>query len=898
MDSIDKRVKPVRCNLKIGQILLATTLFLLVGSLSFAQKEITVQDVLKWNRITESVISDNGSYIAVKMEPWKGSSTVKLYNNKGKELFSADSSSNVQFAGGSDFLVFKKQGKKTSSLHTYSIKNRESTIIDSVKTFNLSKSNNSILIAHKQDSTLVVGTLGSALHSLSRKVGAYTVSENENAILFFEKSDLVKNSNVSSKGNSKVIKYFFEDISNLKKNSFLREAVVDTLWSGSDSVSLLALSEDGAIASFVANNKLYVKEQLEKLNEIASGVSKKRELKFSQDGSKLYFGLEREKPKKDTTISKEDFPEVNIWNWNEDVQFTVQLANKERDLNASDLAVYTFEKESWFQITNDFVTHTLLVEKGNSPLVIALSDKNYSLERMWTGRSKFDVHIFDTYLERGLFALKGVDGMPRVSPAGKFLFWYSAPDSAWFTYSLERSEKIKITSPNEIAAFNQTNDVPDWPSSYSFAGWTEDDKQILIYDRYNIWAVDPFGKSKPVNLTVNGLEKKTSYRYIQTNPLEEFIDLSSPLLLSGFDNTTKGYGYYSAKGLDGTVAPEFLYGGEFMLNTPIKAKESHSYIFTKETFEEFPDILFTNNNFKKVTAITQANPQQKNFIWGTARLIKWTSHDGIELEGVLYLPENFNPSIKYPMVVNFYEKNSHNLYSHRIPEAHRSTIDYHTYNSSGYVIFNPDVVYKDGYPGESAFNAVMPGITKVIEMGFVNPKKIGAQGHSWGGYQVAYLATRTNLFAAIESGAPVVNMFSAYGGIRWGTGLNRSFQYEHQQSRIGATPWESPLRYMENSPLFTMDKVTSPILIMHNDNDGHVPWYQGIEYFVALKRLRKPVWMLNYTGEIHWPQKMKNKVDFQIRMKQFFDHYLKDAPAPKWMDQGISAIELDAQTGY
>ncbi|MDD2420326.1 MAG: prolyl oligopeptidase family serine peptidase, partial [Bacteroidales bacterium] len=302
--------------------------------------------------------------------------------------------------------------------------------------------------------------------------------------------------------------------------------------------------------------------------------------------------------------------------------------------------------------------------------------------------------------------------------------------------------------------------------------------------------------------------------------------------------------------------------------------------------------------FSKNTKITEANGQQGDFIWGSAELVEWTSYDGVQLQGVVYKPENHDPLKRYPVIVNFYDKNSATLHSYRTPEAHRSTVDYHWYNSHGYVIFNPDVVYKDGYPGESAFNAVMPGISKLIEEGIADPERIGAQGHSWGGYQVAYLATRTNLFAAIESGAPVVNMYSAYGGIRWGTGLNRSFQYEHQQSRIGKTPWESPLRYMENSPIFTMDKVNTPILIMHNDQDGHVPWYQGIEFFVALKRLRKPVWLLNYTGEVHWPQKLKNKIDFQLRMKQFFDHYLKDAPAPQWMEPGISAIELETKTGY
>jgi len=420
---------------------------------------------------------------------------------------------------------------------------------------------------------------------------------------------------------------------------------------------------------------------------------------------------------------------------------------------------------------------------------------------------------------------------------------------------------------------------------------------MLVNDRYDIWLVDPQAKEKPVNLTLDGRAKKITYRYRSSEGESDSLDLSQMLLLTGFSNLTKADGYYSITWGEHRE-PQLLYTGNFMLSPPVKAKKSNNYIFTKESFTEFPDIHYSDCNFKKPVRVSDANPQQKNYIWGTAELVKWTSNDGIELEGVIYKPENFDPAKKYPMIVNFYDKNSSTLYSHRVPEPHRSTIDYHLYTSNGYVVFNPDIVYREGYPGESAFNAVMPGISTILNMGFVDPKRIGAQGHSWGGYQVAYLATRTSLFAAIESGAPVVNMFSAYGGIRWGTGLNRSFQYEHQQSRIGKTPWESPLRYIENSPLFTMDKVTTPILIMHNDMDGHVPWYQGIEYFVALKRLQKPVWLLNYTGEIHWPQKMGNKVDFQIRMMQFFNHYLKGDPMPKWMAPGLSAIDLDYETGY
>lgn len=331
----------------------------------------------------------------------------------------------------------------------------------------------------------------------------------------------------------------------------------------------------------------------------------------------------------------------------------------------------------------------------------------------------------------------------------------------------------------------------------------------------------------------------------------------------------------------------------------MKAKDANRLLFTKERFDVFPDIFAADINLKKPIQLTQGIRQQKPFVWGTAELLSWVTLDGDTIEGVLYKPEGFDPKRKYPMIVNFYERNSETLHKYRMPEPHRSTIDYHLYLSNGYLVFNPDVRYKvDGFPGEDCYNCVMSGIASLATPGFVDMKHIGAQGHSWGGYQVAYLATRTDLFAAIESGAPVVNMFSAYGGIRWGSGLNRSFQYEHTQSRIGGTPWDAPTRYFENSPLFLMDKVKTPILIMHNDQDGHVPWYQGIEYFIALKRLQKPVWMLNYTGEPHWPLHIANKIDFQKRMFQFFNHYLKGAAQPQWMKEGVPAVKQPYELGY
>ncbi|HAY36815.1 MAG TPA: S9 family peptidase, partial [Bacteroidetes bacterium] len=207
------------------------------------------------------------------------------------------------------------------------------------------------------------------------------------------------------------------------------------------------------------------------------------------------------------------------------------------------------------------------------------------------------------------------------------------------------------------------------------------------------------------------------------------------------------------------------------------------------------------------------------------------------------------------------------------------------------------IPYKTGYPGESAMNAIMPGITSLIDQGFVDRDRIGTQGHSWGGYQIAYMVTQTDLFAAAEAGAPVSNMTSAYGGIRWASGMSRMFQYERTQSRIGGTLWDAQQRYIHNSPLFQADKVKTPLLMMHNDEDGAVPWYQGIEYFVALRRLGQPVWMLNYNGAGHGLSDLDDRRDWQIRMQQFFDHYLMDAPAPVWMERGVPAVDKGKTMG-
>jgi dipeptidyl aminopeptidase/acylaminoacyl peptidase len=202
-------------------------------------------------------------------------------------------------------------------------------------------------------------------------------------------------------------------------------------------------------------------------------------------------------------------------------------------------------------------------------------------------------------------------------------------------------------------------------------------------------------------------------------------------------------------------------------------------------------------------------------------------------------------------------------------------------------LFLPDVRFEVGRPGFSAAKAIVPGVQKLVDLGIAAPEAVGLHGHSWSGYQTAFIVTQTDLFAAAIAGAPVSNMTSAYSGIRWESGMARQFQYEKSQSRLGGSLWEARNRYIDNSPVFFADRINTPLLIMHGDDDGAVTWYQSIEFYLALRRLEKDAIFLQYRGEPHHLQKYPNKLDYAIKMKEYFDHYLKGAPAPAWIEQGV-----------
>ncbi|RYZ92131.1 MAG: S9 family peptidase, partial [Sphingobacteriaceae bacterium] len=366
---------------------------------------------------------------------------------------------------------------------------------------------------------------------------------------------------------------------------------------------------------------------------------------------------------------------------------------------------------------------------------------------------------------------------------------------------------------------------PNNPAPYGIIGWHQLDSFAYVYDRYDIWKLDPTGRVKPINITRNGRANKDVYRYVKLDAEERYFITGQPIYLRVQNEKTKSVSLYQGYLNDKLVLKPIAESPANNYGLLAKAKEVPMVIYTKESFTNSPDLYFYNG--EKTSRLSEINKQQSSYNWGTSELYKWKTFTGKQSEGILYKPEDFDPKKKYPMIIYFYEKLTDGLNSYIAPTPTPSRLNIPFYVSRGYLVFAPDITYTKGQPRKDAYNYIVSGAQALAKNAWVDAKNIAIQGQSWGGYQVAALITQTNMFKAAWAGAPVANMTSAYGGIRWESGNNRQFQYEKGQSRMGATLWEAPQKYIDQSPLFHLPKVKTPLVIMANDADGAVPWYQG-----------------------------------------------------------------------
>lgn len=698
--------------------------------------------------------------------------------------------------------------------------------------------------------------------------------------------------------------------------------LTDTLSRGGNEFLNFTMSDDGLQVAYVAEREAkpkdlqrfyklwYFKEGMDSAillaDRFSAGmhlgmtVSKEASLNFSRNGRRLFFGTAPIQPPKDTTLVEIDQPKLDIWHYKDDYLQTVQLRRLDQDLKKNYLAVYNLAKNTIHQLANEELPQVIQTDEGDGDTFIGVTDYGKRIESQWQGYTRKDIYAIDVNNGEKKLVKENLYGTVYPSSTGKYILWYDREKKNYFTWN--GNETRNISAKIKVPLYDEKNDVPDLPRQYGVMGWEKEDSSVFVYDRFDIWQIDP-AAIRPPSVFESGQhyrKKNIRMRYVKTNPEERFISNSDSLLFHLFnENDKKESLHYTT--LSAHPLTQIFTEGSLKFGTVLKAKNWDKFIYTKETFIKSPDLYVLNKTANSELdfeeQLTEINPQQQNYKWGTAELIKWKAYNGKQATGIVYKPDDFDPKKKYPMICYFYEELSDNLNNYIPPAPIRSAINVSFFVSRGYIIFMPDIEYKIGHPGKSAYDYIVSGARALVKKGWVDSTRMAIQGHSWGGYQVAQLVTMTKMFKAAWSGAPVANMTSAYGGIRWETGLNREFQYEKTQSRIGATLWEKPQLYIENSPLFHLKNVSTPLVILHNDNDGAVPWYQGIELFTAMRRLGKKVWLFNYNGQGHGLTDRVDKLDYQVRMQQFFDWILKGEKPAEWISEGLPAVKKGKDLG-
>ena len=632
-------------------------------------------------------------------------------------------------------------------------------------------------------------------------------------------------------------------------------------------------------------------------------VSDKGDVNFSYSGERLFVGL-APKPIKyayeeDSTLLKEDRPDVDVWVYNDPYVQPMQKNNLGREKNRTYAALVDLANEQLIPIETPMLQDVNIYSREDHDYYLATDDSPYRVQFTWDVQLPSDVYKVDAATGEAELLIEGIKGYSSLSPGGKYVLIYNLEDSHWYSLEVASKNLINLTEGLPVTFANELHDSPSLANPNGAAGWADNDAAVYLYDRYDIWKVDPSGKAKATNVTKGkGRDGKIRYRHVRLDREATTINTDEPAVVSVFNEWTKASGYARVDFANGSE-PETLVVEDMRVYGLTKAKNADRVMVRKSTYREYPEVYVANDlDMTGLKKLSEVGKQIEPYNWGTAELIEFESgYDGEVMQAVLYKPENFDPNKKYPMIVYFYERLSQTLHSHRSPAPSASTVNIPYYVSNDYLVLVPDIKYEIGHPGRSAMNHVIPATKAVVAKGFVNEDKMAIQGQSWGGYQVAHIVTRTDMFAAAGAGAPVSNMTSAYGGVRWGSGMSRMFQYEKTQSRIGGTLWEKPELYTENSPIFHVPKINTPLFIMHNDADGAVPWYQGIEFYMSLRRLQKPAWMVVYNKEAHNLRQRKNRKDLSMRMGQFFDHFLKDAPMPQWM-YGLPATLKNRTLGY
>lgn len=616
--------------------------------------------------------------------------------------------------------------------------------------------------------------------------------------------------------------------------------------------------------------------------------------RWSKDASQLFVGIKEQ----EAEIAAADSLKANvdIWHWKDPDTQASQMIRLNQDRRSTYSGALSLAPVKFVRLAD--TSMRTVATTANGKWGIGRDDAPYRSDPM------------NTQNRTDYYRVNVADGTRTLIAKNLTRTYGTSPDSKWFlylkdkhiiAYNLESATSFVLDATAKRLFVDVDDDHAADKPLYGIAGWARDGKSVLVNDEFDIWQLplDPAGK--PVNVTNGmGASQQIVFRLARLSggggrggrggggggaADDDGIDMSKPLFMSAYGQWTKKSGYYEATPGQN---PKALIWDDKQIGGVSKADSADRVIFTQQTFKEFPDVWVSSTKFESPKKITDANPFIKEYAWGSKVLFDYKNSHGRKLQGTITLPANYVPGKKYPMIVFHYEimSNTHHTFSQPVYDDRPQMS---TYASNGYIVMQPDIVYDIGKPGTSALDCVTAATKKVIEMGYADPKHIGLQGHSWGGYESSFIVTQTDIFAAVVTGAPLTNYISMNNILYKQSGNLNSALLETGQGRMGenVTPYNNRELWVSQSPIEHVRNIKTPFMILQGTADGAVDWNQGLEFFNAARRNGKEVIFLSYPNEPHHLAIKENQKDFQTRMKQYFDHYLMEKPAPKWMTDGL-----------
>jgi len=902
------------------------------------KKILGLADIGRWNRITGAALSPDGAWMTYAYSPNDGDGTLYVKQLDGTKSFTIPVGSTPSFSDDSKFVGYYVSPPSAAGrggrgggggrgpaqgLAPGATPNRRFELLDlatgdkysvpDAQSFKFSKGSKFVAVrtnkanaaAKHNGADLVLRELASGISQNIGNVNLYDFDDAGKMLAYtVDAADRVGNG-----------VYIVDLATSQSKVLSSASADYDGLTWGEKGASLAALKGDKKKESLLRDNTLLVWKDVasDKPKAVEYDPSKDASFpkgyvlsemappRWTRDGSRVYLGIKEQEADPGTPAAGTD-PKANVdvWHWKDAEVQSVQIVRLAQERRATLPVVFNVPGNKLVRISDETMRN--VTPTPDPKWAIGRIDTTYRTEVQWGG-TKSDYFRVNTETGERTPLDKALTRTMGSSPDGKYFLYLR--NKQIYAYNMDAGRSVNLGAGDKISFLDATDDHPYEIPTYGVAGWSKDGKSVIVNHRYDLYAL-PLDGGKAVNLTGGvGDAQQIRFRLVRLDrpggggrggrgggggfggqgvDEDEGVDLSKPLLLSAYGDWTKKSGYY-------TLAP----GGK---PTPLiyedaevggvqKAEKSDRVIFTKQTISMPPDYLVSNTSFASPKKVTDANPFINEYAWSSGKvLVDFKNAKGQRLQGTLTLPANYQPGKKYPMLVYFYEILSNTHHAFPMPQ-YDDRPHFAEYASDGYLVFQPDIVYETGKPGSSALDCVTSGVEKVIEMGYADPKHIGIQGHSWGGYETSYILTRTNMFAAVVTGAPPTNLVSFYDETYPGTGTLQQGIVEVGQVRMGTNPWDNLQLFEDQSALYHVRDITTPFMILHGTADNAVDWHQGLELYGAAKRWGKQVILLSYPGEPHHLAKKENQKDFQQRMKQFFDHYLKGTPAPKWMTDGV-----------